>query len=167
MYVISKFLEKLLIRLCHVLYKGLAYLLAWCLGNWFFKTCSYQSFLNVILWLSLRYRNAAGVYIYLKLLPCCSLAHQHTNQLLSRWYLFAVFVLLKSLHLYCENVWVFVFTYAGAHVWRSEESFQELVLSFYNAVSKDWPQGIRLDSRCLYLISHLTGPKFKDFLKLL
>lgn len=58
------------------------------------------------------------------------------NQLLSTWHLFAVFVLLKSLHLYCENAWVFVFTYAGAHMWSSEDSCQELVLSFYNAVSK-------------------------------
>lgn len=52
------------------------------------------------------------------------------------------------------------------HVWRSEDNFAKLVLSFYLYVgSGDRTQVVKLASKCIYLLSHLTHPN-KNFLKI-
>lgn len=41
---------------------------------------------------------------------------------------------------------------AGAHMWRSQDSLQELLLA------RGLTQVIRVDSKCCYLLSPLTSP---------
>lgn len=46
-----------------------------------------------------------------------------------------------------------------ARVEKSEDSFDELVLSFYSLGLWDGTQAVRLGGRCRYLLSHLGGPE--------
>lgn len=48
--------------------------------------------------------------------------------------------------------------------WRSEDSFQELVLSFYRVDFWDQTQAIRLGNKDLYQLSHLTGPLYMSLI---
>lgn len=51
------------------------------------------------------------------------------------------------------------YTCAMAHEWRSENSFQELVLPFHHVGSRDQIQvSMLVSSRCSYQGSHLSGP---------
>jgi hypothetical protein len=43
-------------------------------------------------------------------------------------------------------------------MWRSENSIQESVLSFYHLSPRNQTQVLKLGGCCLYLQSHLTGP---------
>lgn len=56
--------------------------------------------------------------------------------------------------------WMYVCGLAPVHEWRLEDSIQESVLSFYCVGPGDWTQVIRLDGKCLYLMSYLGGPIF-------
>lgn len=49
-------------------------------------------------------------------------------------------------------------------VWRSEDKFWELVLSFLCVGYGDPPQVVRHGDKYLYLLSHLAGPS-RYFLK--
>lgn len=53
----------------------------------------------------------------------------------------------------CIHACVTVQTTINRDVWRSEDSFQESVLSFYREVL-----GIRFSSRYSYPLSHLASP---------
>lgn len=50
--------------------------------------------------------------------------------------------------------------YALTQVWKSEESFQGLIFSFCHMDSEDQTQAVRLSSKHLYPLSHLTSPQF-------
>lgn len=52
---------------------------------------------------------------------------------------------------------------ALAHMWRSEDNLQELVLSFDHVGSRDWTKVIWLGSKWLYLLSYLASPHFFFF----
>lgn len=43
-------------------------------------------------------------------------------------------------------------------IWRSEDSFRDVVLSFHSGGSENLSHMVRLRSLCLHVISHLTGP---------
>lgn len=49
-------------------------------------------------------------------------------------------------------------TYARAHLWRSEDKLQELVLSFGHVGPRGQTLVISLDGSLLHLLSHLDGP---------
>ena len=62
---------------------------------------------------------------------------------------------IKSLHLFIQCMWgagrwvVGEAHAATLHMWRSEDNFQELVLSFNHMDLGNWTQGVRLGSKCL------------------
>lgn len=49
------------------------------------------------------------------------------------------------------------------HEGRSEANWFELVLSTHRAGGRDQIQTAKLDSKCLYLLSHLASPYFLYF----
>lgn len=59
-------------------------------------------------------------------------------------------ILKKGLHLYCVGPTM-------ALMWKSEKNLWVLDL-FYHLGSKDQTQVISLGGKCVYLLSHLTGP---------
>lgn len=67
----------------------------------------------------------------------------------------------KSLLRFPFFVYFIASVHACMHViacmWGSENSFGDLVLSFSRVCFRDQSQVIRLDSRCLSLLSHLPG----------
>lgn len=65
-------------------------------------------------------------------------------------------------------MYLFVFVcggkhYTTAHVWRSEENFQELVLSFYRVNPGDQTQVLKLGSKNPYPLNHLGDPHLCSF----
>lgn len=53
--------------------------------------------------------------------------------------------------------------YATVFMGRSKDSFQTLVLSFHHVGSSGGPHVVRLGSKCLSLLSYLTGPSMLVF----
>lgn len=62
----------------------------------------------------------------------------------------------------CACLCVCMCVHTVACMWRSEESLQEIGLSFQCVGSCYWSQVSRFD-KCLYPLSHLTGPTEEDF----
>lgn len=48
-------------------------------------------------------------------------------------------------------------THATAHMWRSEDSFQELAFSTHHVGPRDWTWVVELGSKLFYLRSHVTS----------
>lgn len=63
----------------------------------------------------------------------------------------------KDLHLHvCMHICVW--TNATTLVWRSENSWKESVLFFHYMGFRDQTHVGSLDSKCFYLMGHVTGP---------
>lgn len=62
--------------------------------------------------------------------------------------------------LYRFSVFIYLFICGQGCTKRSEENGQESVFSFHRAGPGDQTRLIRLDSGCLYLRSHHSGPRF-------
>jgi hypothetical protein len=58
-------------------------------------------------------------------------------------------------------VYVYMFTWAMALVWRSEDNLEEFVFSFHCLGPGSQTQFIRHGDNCLYPLSHLTSPGSK------
>lgn len=65
------------------------------------------------------------------------------------------------IYLFCVRVFVCVCarTYAYMHVWREEDNLLNSVLFFHHVDLSSRTQMVRLDSKCLCLLSHHSGPK--------
>lgn len=50
-------------------------------------------------------------------------------------------------------------------MWDSEDSFQELVLSFHKVNPRNWRCVIRFGGMCFYTVSHLARPIFLSMLR--
>lgn len=56
----------------------------------------------------------------------------------------------------CDRL-VYLLSACYAYIWRSDDNFQELVLSFYLVDSGNQTQAIRLGGKGLYALTHLTN----------
>lgn len=77
-------------------------------------------------------------------------------------FLFVSFFFFFFLHL-C--VCACAHTCTWAHMWRSEDNLQEVVLSFDHVGTRDWTKVIWLGGKWPYLLSYLSSPHFFFFLK--
>lgn len=58
---------------------------------------------------------------------------------------------------YLLIMWGMTWVHAMAHMWSSQDTFQESLLFFHCVAPRDWVRVIKLGSKHLYLLSHLIG----------
>lgn len=96
-----------------------------------------------------------------KLLPMLLLAFQHTEQVVSTLYFLAVFILLESL-IYIVKMCGFsfyIYLFGGTRV-EVIGQHARIVFRFPQCSFQGLSHVAMFGSRCLYLISHITGPNF-------
>lgn len=70
--------------------------------------------------------------------------------------IFALFYYMFYYILFVLYVCMCGYTHAMAHMWRSEDSFQELILFFHNMGPRSQTQVISFSNKCLYLLGVFT-----------
>lgn len=78
------------------------------------------------------------------------------------WYISKVYTssIAKSHHSKLYILFYYIYLFVHGSVWRSENNFQESILSFYSVSLRDQIRVPRLSGKCLSPLSHLTGSVF-------
>lgn len=64
----------------------------------------------------------------------------------------------------CMNVFVFGCIHVMTYLWRSEDNFWKKIISFPQIGPRYQTQVIRLGSKCLHQLIHVSRPEFRRFI---